>query len=85
MPVRAIKWAGPPFNPTLQGERFDPDGEYMRRWVPELERLPGKAVHRPWAAPLEAPGYPPPIVDHRREREVALARYRAVRCGRRRV
>ena len=74
------------FNPTLQGERFDPDGEYVRRWVPELEGLAGKAVHRPWTVPLEAPGYPPPIVDHRRERAVALARYRVVRRrGRRRV
>ena len=54
------------FNPTLQGERFDPDGEYVRRWVPELEGLPGKAVHRPWTAPLGVPAYPPPIVDHRR-------------------
>ena len=71
------------FNPTLQGERFDPGGEYVRRWVPELEGLAGKAVHRPWTAPLESRAYPAPIVDHRREREVALARYRAVRDGRR--
>ncbi len=69
------------FNPTTQGERFDPDGEYVRRWVPELEGLPGKAVHRPWVAPLESPAYPAPIVDHARERVVALARFRAVRDG----
>ena len=67
------------FNPTLQGERFDPDGEYVRRWVPELAGLPGKSAHRPWESPLRAPACPPPIVDHRRERAVALARYRAVR------
>ena len=68
------------FNPTRQGERFDPRGEYVRRWVPELAGLPGKAAHRPWAAaPLRAPDYPPPIVDHGRERAVALARYRTVR------
>ena len=67
------------FNPTSQAERFDPDGEYVRRWVPELEGMPGKAVHRPWAAPLESPAYPAPIVDHARERAVALERYRAVR------
>ena len=67
------------FNPTSQGERFDPDGEYVRRWVPELGGLPGKAVHRPWDAPLESRGYPAPIVDHARERVVALARFRAVR------
>ena len=70
------------FNPTSQGERFDPDGAYVRRWTPELAGLRGKAVHRPWDAPLESRGYPPPIVDHRRERTVALARYRAARSGR---
>ena len=67
------------FNPTSQAERFDPDGEYVRRWVPELEGMPGKAVHRPWAAPLESPAYPAPIVDHARERAATLERYRAVR------
>ena len=66
------------FNPTLQGERFDPGGEYVRRWIPELEGLRGKAVHRPWTGPLESRAYPAPIVDHQRERLVALARYRAV-------
>ena len=67
------------FNPTAQGERFDPRGEYVRRWIPELEGLSGMAVHRPWDAPLAAGRYPAPIVDHRRERVVALARYRAAR------
>ena len=69
------------FNPTSQGERFDPDGVYVRRWVPELEGLPGKAVHRPWAARPRSSAYPAPIVDHARERAVALARFRAVRGG----
>ena len=69
------------FNPTAQGERFDPGGEYVRRWVPELEGLAGKAVHRPWTAPLESRAYPAPIVDHSRERAVALARFRAARDG----
>ena len=69
------------FNPATQGERFDPGGEYVRRWVPELEGLPGKAVHRPWTAPLESRAYPAPIVDHSRERAVALARFRAARDG----
>ena len=69
------------FNPTLQGERFDPDGAYVRRWVPELEGLPGKAVHRPWAARLESHRYPVPVVSHAREREIAIARFRAVRSG----
>ena len=69
------------FNPTTQGERFDPGGEYVRRWVPELEGVPEKAVHRPWTAPLESRAYPAPIVDHSRERAVALARFRAARDG----
>ncbi|MEM7252769.1 MAG: deoxyribodipyrimidine photo-lyase [Pseudomonadota bacterium] len=67
------------FNPTAQGERFDPEGEYIRRWVPALERLRAKAVHRPETSTSLAPGYPAPIVDHRERRTMALARYKAVR------
>jgi deoxyribodipyrimidine photo-lyase len=61
------------FNPTRQGERFDPEGEYVRRYVPELRSIEGRAVHDP--APLErrACGYPGPIVDH----HAAIAEYRA--------
>jgi deoxyribodipyrimidine photo-lyase len=71
------------FNPVSQGERFDPDGEYVRRWVPELCALAGASVHRPWDAPLAAPDYPPRIVDHAERRELAVARYRdAFRSGR---
>jgi deoxyribodipyrimidine photo-lyase len=65
------------FNPTLQGERFDPDGAYVRRWVPELARVPARWVHRPWEAPDPPAGYPAPIVDHAVQRERALAMYRA--------
>lgn len=64
------------FNPTLQGQRYDPSGEYVRRWVPELAGVPGKAVHEPWKLPhLERAvlRYPLPIVDH----ADAVARYRA--------
>jgi deoxyribodipyrimidine photo-lyase len=62
------------FNPTLQGKRFDPHGEYVRRYVPELEHLDGSAVHEPWRAEgsLLAADYPEPIVDH----ADAAARYR---------
>jgi deoxyribodipyrimidine photo-lyase len=70
------------FNPTLQGARFDPHGAYVRRWVPELTSVPDKYVHEPWKAPnlpLDASGYPTPIVDHAAERDEALARYQAVR------
>ena len=62
------------FNPTLQGRRYDPSGEYVRRWVPELAAVPGGAVHEPWKLdPLLRNGYPAPIVDHAQ----AAARYRA--------
>ena len=63
------------FNPTLQGERFDPEGAYVRRWVNELAGLPPRFVHRPHEAPGGAPGYPRPIVDHAVQRERALAMY----------
>jgi len=69
------------FNPVRQGEKFDPQGGYVRRWVPELEMLPAKWIHRPWEAPREALSaagvklgatYPRPIVDHAQVRERAL-------------
>ena len=55
------------FNPTVQAQRFDPDGDYVRRYVPELRAVAGKAVHEPWKLPAavrEALDYPPPVVDH---------------------
>jgi deoxyribodipyrimidine photo-lyase len=66
------------FNPVTQGKRFDPDGAYVRRWVPELEHLPGAAAHEPWKHDLgyEA-DYPRPVVEHDVERKVALDRYAA--------
>jgi deoxyribodipyrimidine photo-lyase len=63
------------FNPTTQGRKFDPEGAYVRRWVPELADLPADRVH----APVDVPGYPAPIVDHAAERREALARYDEVR------
>ncbi|MFJ3405637.1 cryptochrome/photolyase family protein [Promicromonospora sp. NPDC090134] len=71
------------FNPVLQGERFDPDGAYVRRHVPELADVPGKAAHQPWKLPDGPPaGYPAPVVDHKAERAEALDRYEAVRAAR---
>ncbi|MGL4178142.1 MAG: cryptochrome/photolyase family protein [Dermatophilaceae bacterium] len=68
------------FNPVTQGEKFDPDGEYVRRWVPELRHLPGKAAHQPWEhADGYAHGYPERIVDHAVERREALARLEATK------
>jgi deoxyribodipyrimidine photo-lyase len=77
------------FNPVLQGHRFDPAGDYVRRWVPELSGLAGPGVHEPWeVGPLELAGagvvlgdtYPAPIVDLRESRERALAAYAAARA-----
>ncbi len=59
------------FNPTTQAHKFDPTGTYIRRYVPELRNTPDKNVH----APTGVPNYPPPIVDHAHERQVALDRY----------
>jgi deoxyribodipyrimidine photo-lyase len=70
------------FNPTTQGTKFDPAGDYVRRWVPEIAALPNEWLHRPWDAPsevLEAAGvtlgrsYPRPWVDHAVARKAALA------------
>ncbi|USQ77947.1 cryptochrome/photolyase family protein [Ornithinimicrobium cryptoxanthini] len=70
------------FSPVRQGERFDPDGDYVRRWVPELAHLPGPAVHQPWAHPEGyTHGYPRRIVDHAEERVEALRRYETGRSA----
>jgi deoxyribodipyrimidine photo-lyase len=68
------------FNPVLQGERYDPDGAYVRRWIPELEALPARTIHRPWEAG-GAKGYPPPIVDHAMARARALDAFKTMREG----
>jgi len=60
------------FNPTLQGRKFDPEGTYVRRWVPELAALPTPWIHEPWTAPTAPAGYPHPIVDHGAARKDAL-------------
>ena len=67
------------FNPITQGERFDPDGDYVRKWVPELKKIPKKWIHHPWDAPEEelkglvlGDDYPVPIVDHKEARDRAL-------------
>ena len=75
------------FNPTAQGERFDVDGQYVKKWCPELKQLSIKWIHRPWEAPeeiLDAAGvtlgksYPRPIVDHAEAREEALDAYETI-------
>jgi deoxyribodipyrimidine photo-lyase len=73
------------FNPVTQGTKFDADGDYIRRWVPALAKLPAKYIHAPWDAPddvLKKAGvtlgqtYPHPMVDHARARERALLHYK---------
>jgi deoxyribodipyrimidine photo-lyase len=66
------------FNPVLQGRRFDPQGEYVRRWVPELRGLEARYVHTPWRAGGSV-DYPPPLVDLQQSRERALAAFRSLR------
>jgi deoxyribodipyrimidine photo-lyase len=76
------------FNPLLQAEKFDAGGRYVRRWVPELARLPDEHLHAPWTAPPKAlrdsgveigSTYPPPIVEHAAARGRALQGFKAVR------
>ena len=76
------------FNPITQGEKFDPEGDYVRKWVPELARLPDKYLNQPWdAGPLilnEAgvalgKTYPAPIVDHKTARERALEAFQSLK------
>ena len=75
------------FAPVTQGEKFDPEGGYVRRWVPELAMMPAKYIHRPWEAPVEVlakagvrlgENYPPPIVDHAKARAAALAAFKTL-------
>lgn len=69
-------------NPVTQSKGHDPDGTYIRRWVPELAAVAAPAVHEPWNLVGGLPaGYPGRIVDHAAERREALARYDAVRAG----
>lgn len=69
------------FNPLLQSEKFDPNGEYIRKWVPELKDVKGKAIHDPYHRGAESiakkNGYPRQMVVHSECRERALARYKA--------
>lgn len=78
------------FNPVLQGEKFDPDGTYVRTYVPELARLPASILHKPWLADratLDRAGvrlgvtYPRPMVDHTAARDRALAAFEHIKRG----
>lgn len=76
------------FNPVAQGEKFDAQGTYIRRWCPELAKLPDGLIHKPWEAPpliLKQAGvtlgktYPPPLVDHKAARERALTAFQSTK------
>ena len=76
------------FNPVLQGEKFDPSGDYVRRYVPELSGLPEKYIHKPWEAPRDVLAqagvtlgdtYPEPMVDRKITRQRALDAYATIK------
>jgi deoxyribodipyrimidine photo-lyase len=67
------------FNPVLQSQKFDPKGEYIATWVPELRELDAKGRHEPWTAGAAAAGYPAPIVDLKESRKAALDAYQRMR------
>lgn len=67
------------FNPTLQGLKFDPNGDYVRKFVPELRHIPGPQVHEPWLLIDGLLDYPAPIVDHATERDESLARLEEIK------
>ncbi|MFY9286955.1 MAG: deoxyribodipyrimidine photo-lyase [Alphaproteobacteria bacterium] len=78
------------FNPTLQGEKFDPDGDYVRQFVPELAKLDRQFIHQPWKAPQKAlkeagiilgTTYPNPIIDHGKARERALTALKSTKSN----
>lgn len=76
------------FNPILQGEKFDPDGDYVRQYVPELKDMPSKYIHKPWEAPKDVldkanvvldDTYPSPVIDHKHGRERALEAFESLK------
>ena len=68
------------FNPVLQSKKFDPQGEYIRKWVPELAALDSNVIHAPWEKSIQVPGYPAPIVDHKYARQRTLEAYQHARA-----
>jgi len=69
------------FNPILQGEKFDSQGDYVKKWVPEVAHLPNKFIHKPWEAPTKPLNYYEPMVNHDIARKKALSYYQALRMS----
>jgi deoxyribodipyrimidine photo-lyase len=69
------------FNPVLQGEKFDPEGRYVRQHVPELADVPASHIHKPWTLPVPPKAYPAPMVDLQAGRERALAAFKRISKG----
>lgn len=68
------------FNPISQGEKFDPNGDFIRHWIPEISSLSQDDIHRPWqSSGVNSMLYPTPIVDHKQEREVTLHTYKTAK------
>ena len=71
------------FNPILQGEKFDKEGNYVKKWVPELNDVPRKFIHRPWELKDDRilkidVDYPSPIVNHEKARSKALSAFKMI-------
>ncbi|MDX1668469.1 MAG: FAD-binding domain-containing protein, partial [Limnobacter sp.] len=70
------------YNPIKQGIDHDPDGEFIRRWVPELKQMPGEYLHQPWECPQKMGSYPLPVVDEKQARKKAADKLYALRKNR---
>jgi deoxyribodipyrimidine photo-lyase len=66
------------FNPILQSRKFDPDGSYLRRWLPELRDLADEFIHTPWEAPTPPLHYPAPLIEHNVARQRALEAFKVM-------
>ncbi len=67
------------FNPVSQSEKFDSDGQFIRHWLPQLEKLSNKEIHSPWQYDIDEINYPAPIVDHKASREKVLSAFKALK------
>lgn len=69
------------FNPVLQSKKFDPNGVFIRQWLPELRDVPNRFIHEPWLMETPPRNYPPPMIDHQEARERTLNAYTAIKSG----